>query len=76
MASSDGSYESWRRIRAFELELEIASDPGDDIDGASRFSIKSGTDAIKGVFVLDVGARKFALELCGVGREDCRDTRN
>ena len=62
MASSDGSNESWRRIRAFELELEIASDPGDDIDGASRILTKSGTDAIKGVFVLDEGANKIVLE--------------
>ena len=62
MASSDGSYESWRKIRAFELELEIASDPGDDIDGASRISIKSGTNAIKGVFVSDEGANKIVLE--------------
>ena len=31
--------------------------------------IKSGTVAIKGVFVLDAGARKFALESCGVSRK-------
>ena len=62
MASSDGSYESWRRIRAFELELEIASDLRDDIDGASQFPVKSGTDAIKGVSVSDDGARKVVLE--------------
>ena len=60
-ASSNGSYESWR-IRAFELEMEIASDLRDDIDGASQFPVKSGTDAIKGVSVSDDGARKVVLE--------------
>ena len=49
--------------------MEIASDLRDDIDGASRFSIKSGTDAIKGVFVSDDGARKVVLESHGRGEK-------
>ena len=46
-------------MEAMDLEeLEFASDLRDDIGGASQFSTKSGTNGIKGVFVLDVGARK------------------
>ena len=45
------------------------SDLRDDIDGASQFLTKSGTDALKGVFVSDDGARKIVLESYGRGEK-------
>ena len=43
-------------------EIDVASDPEDDIGGASQLSPKSGTDWIRGVLNLDVGARKSVKE--------------